>query len=398
MPLGPRERPDRLGPGERPPPRRRTWSGRAAGPVTDMLSATPHRAGQADALAAYDYDLPPGRIAQAPARRRVQARLMVLPRLEQGWKHSRVGQLTRLLAPGDLLVLNDTQVVPARLFFVKSTGGRVEVLLLQPAHPLRQEEDGSQEHPVLVRSHRGVDSGSLLRLEADPTVEARVLERGERGKARLWLSRPALELARQFGQVPLPPYLKRPQGPEEGDRRRYQTVYAAHPGAVAAPTAGLHLSRELLAALTRREIETARVTLHVGYGTFAEPSAADLAAGRLHREWVSISPEASQAVADCRARGGRVIAVGTTSLRALEWRAGPGGIPRPGQGWCDLLIAPGHAFKVVQGLLTNFHLPRTSLLMLVAALVGRERVLGAYEEAVETGYRFYSYGDAMLVI
>jgi S-adenosylmethionine:tRNA ribosyltransferase-isomerase len=167
---------------------------------------------------------------------------------------------------------------------------------------------------------------------------------------------------------------------------------------VAAPTAGLHFSPELLAALKRRGVETTRLTLHVGYGTFAEPSAADLMAGRLHAEWVEISDEASRTVAQTKARGGRVVAVGTTSLRALEWRPGPGGVPRPGAGWCELLIAPGFGFQVADALLTNFHLPRTTLLMLVAALGGPKRVLAAYAEAVERGYRFYSFGDAMLLI
>jgi S-adenosylmethionine:tRNA ribosyltransferase-isomerase len=323
---------------------------------------------------------------------------MQLGRSSGAWRHARVAQLTRLLGPGDLLVVNDTRVVPARLFAHKPSGGRVEMLLLAPANPLERLDNGSEVHQVLLRSHRQLPVGQELSLEGAPEQKALILERGPRGRAKVSLSRPALELAEVWGQVPLPPYIKRPQGPEPGDRRRYQTVYASQAGAVAAPTAGLHLSPELLAALARRGVELAKLTLHVGYGTFAEPSPADLAAGRLHAEWVELPESTCQAVARAKAGGGRVVAVGTTSLRALEWRCGPGGVPRAGAGWCDILIAPGHRFQAVDGLITNFHLPRTTLLMLVSALAGRERVLEAYAEAVRQGYRFYSFGDAMMVI
>ncbi len=362
-----------------------------------MLAASLGSAGGSDPLAAYDYYLPPERIAQHPAPRRVQARLMLLPRRGGELGHGRVAHLLRWLKPGDLLVMNDTKVVPARLQARKPTGGRVEILLLAPARPQSCQGEG-EIHQVLLRSHRPPRPGSKLVLEGEPPLELEVLERGRRGRYLLRLPGSGLELAQKRGQVPLPPYIKRPQGPGREDRRRYQTVYARRPGAVAAPTAGLHLSPELLAALARREVATARLTLHVGYGTFAEPSPLDLAAGRLHPEWVEISPALSEAVARTRARGGRVVAVGTTSLRALEWRVGPGGAPLAGRGWCDLLIRPGHRFRVADGLMTNFHLPRTTLLMLVSAMAGRQRVLGAYAEAVERGYRFYSYGDAMLII
>ncbi len=363
-----------------------------------MAQTSPHSNGPQDLLAAYDYDLPPELIAQAPARRRVQARLLHLPRLAGEIRHHRVAELTRLLKPGDLLVLNDTRVVPARLMAAKPSGGRVEILLLSPAQPQQRLEGGRELHQCLLRSHKTLAPGLSLLLAGKPEAWVRVLERGERGQALVEFPAPALELAAARGATPLPPYIKRPRGPDADDARRYQTVYAAHPGAVAAPTAGLHLSRELLAALARRGVASATLTLHVGYGTFAEPDPAQLAAGRLHAEWVSISPEASRAVARTRERGGRVIAVGTTSLRSLEWRPGPGGVPQAGEGWCDLLIAPGHQFRVADGLITNFHLPRTTLLMLVAALAGRERVLAAYGQAMERGYRFYSYGDAMLII
>ncbi|MCB2228383.1 MAG: tRNA preQ1(34) S-adenosylmethionine ribosyltransferase-isomerase QueA [Desulfarculaceae bacterium] len=337
-------------------------------------------------------------IAQSPARRRVMARLMSLPRDGGAVGHHKVAALTKLLRPGDLLVLNDTQVVPARLSAMKPTGGKVELLLLSPAQPQRREADGRELHQCLMRSHRPIKEGARLILPGEPEMELRVLGKGERGKTLVEFPAPALALAAGRGATPLPPYIKRPDGPDSQDQGRYQTVYAAHPGAVAAPTAGLHLSQALLAALARRGIEHTRLTLHVGYGTFAEPDPADLAAGRLHAEWVRVPEEASQAVAAAKKRGGRVIAVGTTSLRALEFKAGPGGVPQAGEGWCELLIAPGHQFRAADGIITNFHLPRTTLLMLVAALAGRERLLAAYAEAMERGYRFYSYGDAMLVV
>ncbi len=367
--------------------------------VENMLPASQQPAEGQSPLMAYDYRLPPGRIADRPARRRVQARLLVLAG-RQAPVHQKVAHLTRWLKPGDLLVLNDTRVVPARLVGRKPTGGKVEVLLLSPARP-QDREPGVELHQALLKSHRPLAAGAEIMIPAQdgrPEVRLQVLSRGERGQALVRVPGSALELARERGQVPLPPYIKRPQGPLAEDARRYQTVYAAQEGAVAAPTAGLHLSPALLAALERRGVATARLTLHVGYGTFAEPRPQDLAAGRLHAEWVDLPQQTSLAVARTRARGGRVIAVGTTSARALEWRAGPGGVPRPGAGWCDLLIAEGHRFRVVDGLMTNFHLPRTTLLMLVSALAGRQRVLAAYAEAIERGYRFYSYGDAMLII
>lgn len=362
-----------------------------------MLPASQAPGPGADPLAEYDYFLPPERIAQSPARRRVQARLMLLPRGGDGWRHERVARLTRLLAPGDLLVVNDTRVVPARTHWRKPSGGRVEMLLLAPAAPVRRLPGGGEVHHVLLRGLRTLAPGQELALEGAPERTARVLERGERGRALVALPLSGLELARRWGQTPLPPYIKRPQGPVAADVQRYQTVYARNEGAVAAPTAGLHLSPELLAALARREVGLARLTLHVGYGTFAEPDPADLAAGRLHAEWVEAPESAIAAVTAAKARGGRVVAVGTTSLRALEWAAAEGGLS-PRRGWCDILIGPGFAFQAADGLLTNFHLPRTTLLMLVAALAGRDRVLAAYAEAVLQGYRFYSFGDAMLIL
>lgn len=362
-----------------------------------MLAAAQGTVGGVDPLAAYDYHLPPERIAQRPAPRRDQSRLLVLPRRGGPISHQGMADFADRLRPGDLLVLNDTKVVPARLTAFKPTGGRVEILLLSPANPRETSPEGEVQE-VLLRSHRPVKAGARLSLAGDPPTDVLVLKKGARGKALVRFPSPALALAEARGDVPLPPYIKRPQGTRPEDRERYQTVYARRPGAAAAPTAGLHLTNRLLAVLRRRGVETAALTLHVGYGTFAEPAPEDLAAGRLHAEWVEVPEETCRAAARTRERGGRVTAVGTTSLRALEWAAGPGGIPRPRRGWCDLLIGEGYSFRAVDGLLTNFHLPRTTLLMLTAALAGRDRVLAAYAEAVKRGYRFYSFGDAMLII
>lgn len=360
-----------------------------------------------DPLAAYEYELPQELVAQTPARRRVMARLLVLGRGSGEMSHEGIWRLPRLLDAGDLLVLNNTKVVPARMWAYKPTGGRVEVLLLSPGTPVRRGPDGSEDHQVLLRAHRALHEGQVLTLAGpgdagkdDGTQRGEsltLLQKGDKGRWLVSLEGSGLRVAARYGDVPLPPYIRRPDGPGQDDAQRYQTVYADQPGAVAAPTAGLHFSPELLRALQRRGVEIARLTLHVGYGTFAEPSAKDLAAGRLHAEWVRVGDEVSQAVARTKQHGGRVIAVGTTAMRALEWRAKDGGV-QPGEGWCDLLINEGHEFKVADGMLTNFHLPRTTLLMLVAALAGREPVLAAYREAVKRSYRFYSYGDAMLIV
>ncbi len=348
-----------------------------------------------DILAAYDYDLPPGRIAQHPARRREAARLMRLERASGLLEHGTIAELPSILRPGDLLVMNDTKVVPARLLALKPSGGLVEVFLLSPAQPVEVCPNGWETHQVLIR---GKISHSTLYLQKNPQVELKLVEKKERGQALLAFPGSALKLAALFGSTPLPPYIKRPDGDKPLDKLRYQTVYAKRDGAVAAPTAGLHLSKNLLAKLQGLGVGLGYITLHVGYGTFAQPEAQDLAQGRLHGEWAEITPRLAAQHAACRAAGGRVIAVGTTSARALEWASASGRQLQAMNGLCGLLIAPGFVFQAIDGLLTNFHLPRTTLLMLVAALAGRQRVMAAYQEAVRLGYRFYSYGDAMLIL
>jgi S-adenosylmethionine:tRNA ribosyltransferase-isomerase len=350
--------------------------------------------------ALFDYSLPDGRVAQEPAPRRQDARLLVLPRRSGPITHRRIADLPDLVAPGDLLVLNDTRVVPARLWGVKGSGGRVELLVLPPdarSRMMTVQEADSEVRPCLLRASRRPRPGETIALaEASATV----LEDGAGGEARVrFRGRPLAALLAQHGEVPLPPYIRRePDDPRAAaDRERYQTVFARVPGAVAAPTAGLHLTSGILSRLEENGIETAKLTLHVGPGTFRPVTARRAEEHVLPPEQYCLDAATVAAVQRARRRGGKVIACGTTVVRVLEARAGKDGEVRHGSGWCDLLILPGHRFRVVDGVLTNFHLPRTSLLMLVCAFAGRRRVLATYQAAISAGYRFYSYGDAMLV-
>lgn len=348
-----------------------------------------------------DYDLPPQLIAQHPSARREEARLLCLERRTGAVRHQRVLDLPEHLRAGDVLVVNDTRVRPARLRARRATGGAVELLLLEPA-----PQAGAGAWTALVSANRPPRPGEVLAVQAGgaPTgAGVRLLERSPGGP---WTVAPAdgLDLPgimARWGELPLPPYIHR--APDDGaaaaDRERYQTVYAREEGAVAAPTAGLHLTHALLDRVRERGVEVAQVTLHVGLGTF-QPIAAETTEGhRMHAEAYAVPEAAAQAVRRARARGGRVVAVGTTSVRTLEAAAlaSPDGLPQAGRGSTSLFIEPGFAFRVVDALLTNFHLPRSTLLALVSALAGRERVLAAYREAVAQQYRFYSYGDAMLI-
>jgi S-adenosylmethionine:tRNA ribosyltransferase-isomerase len=335
-------------------------------------------------LADFDYALAPERVAQHPPAERDGARLLVLDRAGGGVRHARVRDLPGFLAPGDLLVVNATRVLPARLRGTKAgTGGGVEALLLGPgARP--------GEHRALVRGR--VREGLKLRFgELDAEVGAVAPD----GEVALRFAADAAPY--RLGETPLPPYIRRTAA-DARDAERYQTVYAREPGSVAAPTAGLHLSHALLGALGAAGIERAEVVLHVGPGTFRPLRDADLAAGRLHAEPFELPDACAEAVARARERGGRVVAVGTTAARVLESCAEADGRVRAARGTTDLFLRPGSRFRVVDALLTNFHLPRSSLLLLVAAFAGRERVLRAYAEAAAGGYRFWSYGDAMLCL
>ncbi|HUL80998.1 MAG TPA: tRNA preQ1(34) S-adenosylmethionine ribosyltransferase-isomerase QueA [Gammaproteobacteria bacterium] len=332
----------------------------------------------------FHYDLPRELIAQAPLAERGASRLLVLDGATGAVDDGRFTDLPALLRAGDLLVLNDTRVLPARLSGKRApSGGRVELLL--------ERVLGSRRVLAQLRASHMPKVGAEIELAGG--ARARVDKRDE-SFVELTLDRDAASLWREHGEVPLPPYIER--APEASDRERYQTVFARAQGAVAAPTAGLHFDEALFAALAARGVERAFLTLHVGAGTFAPVRAERVEEHELHAEWLSVSAELCAAVARCRARGGRVVAVGTTSVRALETAARTGELA-PFEGESALFIYPGFRFRVVDVLVTNFHLPESSLLMLVAAFAGRDRTLAAYRHAVAERYRFFSYGDAMLV-
>lgn len=335
-------------------------------------------------VADFDFELPEERIAQRP-RPRGESRLLVLD-AEQDARHRRIGDLPELLRPGDLLVVNDTRVIPARLFARRRDGGgRIELLLAERIDDVTWE--------CLLRPGRRARPGTNLVLSEE--LEAEVVGVAEDGRRRVRFSAPVEPYLEQLGHVPLPPYIARPD--EAEDRDRYQTVWARQPGAIAAPTAGLHFTPELLAALDRRGVERVAVTLHVGLGTFKPVTAELVHEHRMDAERYEIPEAASTAIATARVEGRRIVAVGTTVVRTLESAAlAGGGTVLTGSGRTELFVTPGFRFGVVDALLTNFHLPRSTLLMLVSAFAGRERVLAAYREAIDAGYLFYSYGDAML--
>jgi len=342
--------------------------------------------GMHDDLAAWDFELPADRIAAHPVTPRDAARLRVLSIDASEPDHdAHVSDLPTLLQPGDRLVVNDSRVLPARLFAERASGARVEVLLL-----------GVGPGPVmaLMRPAKKVKDGETLRVEGGGAIT--VLDRDEEaGTVRVQTDPPPALLMQAHGSMPLPPYLGRDA--TDADRERYQTVYAKEPGSAAAPTAGLHFTPDLLNRLVEAGIGVSAVTLHVGIGTFRPLRAEDVAAGVLHPEVWHVPVETAEAVAATRAHGGRVIAVGTTALRALEASLLDGRVAAGG-GTTRLFLRPPQRPRAVDGLMTNFHLPRSSLLMLVACFIGRDRLMRTYASALEGGYRFFSYGDAMLLV
>jgi len=340
-------------------------------------------------LSDFDYLLPPDLIAQEPADKREAARLMTLERQSGNIGEKGISDLAGLLRRGDLLVLNDTRVIPARLFGAKESGGRVELFLVKK---LIQPGVVWQ---CLIRASKPPRPGTVICLAEG--IAATVEQRGEEETwivsfspeegFEAWLER--------SGSMPLPPYIKRAAG--ERDRERYQTVFAREKGAVAAPTAGLHFTEALLTEIASRGVEIATLTLHVGLGTFLPVRVDDLRNHRMHREYYRIPEETAKAVNARKISGGRVVAVGTTTTRALEQGAAGDGMLRAGEGEADIFICPGYGFKVVDAMITNFHLPKSTLLMLVCAFAGKELLLRAYAEAVQRRFRFYSYGDAMFI-
>lgn len=361
--------------------------------------------GSGERLSDYDFELPPGRIAAHPAERRDESRLLVVPRDGGPSRHLRFRDFADLPAPGDLLVVNESRVLPARLLGHKPSGAAAEILLVRPvADAGGAEVDGCGARAgvgeallweALVRPGAKLKPGRVVDVADDLRVEIVRPAPGGGRVVRLHTSLPVAEALERHGHMPLPPYIDRPD--DDDDRVRYQTVYARTPGSIAAPTAGLHFTPELLERLEQRGVARTAISLHVGIGTFRPVATDDPREHEMHAELYHVPDAAVDAVAEARARGGRVWAVGTTVVRTLESVAdGRGGI-RAGSGTTTLFVRPPFEFQVVDGLVTNFHLPRSTLLMLVSAFVGRGTVLDAYAEAIRHGYRFYSYGDAMVV-
>lgn len=343
-------------------------------------------------LAAYSYDLPEALIAQNPVTPRDSARLLVVESQET-YQHRHFRDLCDLLLPGDLLVLNNTRVIPARLCGTRHSGGAAEVLLIEPVaadrwlalvKPGRRLQPGSQ-----IEFGNGAGTVMTALVEArDPATNGRIL------KLTAHNGQPVDELIEQLGQVPLPPYITQTDSLPE----QYQTVFAQRRGAIAAPTAGLHFTEQLLTELADKGIHTAEVTLHVGIGTFRPVEVTDIETHTMHQERIEVSAATVEKIQHTKASGGRVIAVGTTSTRALEGTVAACGQLQPYSGKTDLFIYPGYQWQVIDGLITNFHLPGSSLLMMVSALIGRERLMQLYEAAIARQYRFYSFGDAMIVL
>ena len=350
-------------------------------------------------LSAYNYDLPEECIAQHPANKRDNSKLMVLNTADTTVEHKHFSDLSSIINDGDMLVVNDTRVFPARLFGKKETGGKVEVFLLE--FPAKDHQNRNCAFATaLIKASKRPRKGSTITI--NKSLSCIITEEMGNGKVTLQLQydpeKGLAESLQQAGQVPLPPYIVRKDGCTKEDVNRYQTVYASRPGAVAAPTAGLHFTEQILDDLAQRGISIGKVTLHVGYGTFAPVREEDITRHQIHKEYLSIPQETVTQIEKTKLRGGKIWAVGTTTVRALEYGALATGKLTPAEGWCDLYIYPGFKFKVIDNLITNFHLPDSSLMFLVSALCGRRTLLDCYEKAIQSGYRFFSYGDAMAII
>jgi len=343
----------------------------------------------------YNYDLPDDLIAQKPVDQRDRSKLLFLHKETGRLSHHKFYEIYDLLLPTDLLVLNDTQVIPARLLGKKDTGGKAEVFILD--YPGGRKNPGCNELVLkcLIKASKRPKNGTPLFFSRG--LQARVVKCQEGIYTVKFSSKDNFEsLLDRIGHVPLPPYIKRNDCKD--DRTSYQTVYASQKGAVAAPTAGLHFSKELLKKISEKGVEIVSVTLHVGYGTFLPVRVSDIRDHKIHSEWYAISKDTADVINHAKTKGRRIIAVGTTCVRALEYASDNRGNVLHGGGNCDLFIYPGYKFRVVDGLITNFHLPGSTLLMLVSAFGGRELVLRAYETAVNSEFRFFSYGDGMILL
>ena len=351
-------------------------------------------------LSDYDYHLPESSIAQSPCENRSDSRLMHIQRKGHQVNHCRFADLEDILQPGDLLVVNNTRVIPARIYGKKSTGGQVEILIIDYAGGMKSlAEKGVFECDCLLRASRSPKPGAVIDLGNGQTAEV-TASQGYVSQVRFPGGADFISHLKEEGEMPLPPYIKRNDAGDEvkeQDQEQYQTVYAAKEGAVAAPTAGLHFTDELMDRLKAKGVSLAQVTLHVGYGTFVPVRCDDIRDHDIHSEYYEVSEETAHAINRAKAEGRRVVAVGTTSVRTLEFIADEQGQIQPGMGSCNLYIYPGYTFKCVDAMVTNFHLPKSTLLMLVSAFHDREKMISAYETAVAEGYRFFSYGDAMFI-
>ena len=345
---------------------------------------------------AYDFTLPESQIAQTPAPNREDSKLLVLNRESDSTVQASMGQFPEYLTGNEVLVVNDTRVVPARLYVTKETGGKVELLILPPG-PNPDPRFAS----AMSRASRPLSPGMKLFIDGDSKASLMVKEVEGGGRVHLEFLNPGgvREILMRHGSVPLPPYIRRDpeQGPGEEDKARYQTVFARNKGAVAAPTAGLHFTASLVTRIENMGVPVVSVTLHVGPGTFMPVREHDLRKHQVEAEWVSMGFETARVLNKARTEGKRIVAVGTTVVRTLEALVAEDGSFSSTEKLTDLTIRPDHRFKAVDGLLTNFHLPKSSLLVLVSAFCGRERVLNAYKEAIDSNFRFYSYGDAMYI-
>ena len=344
----------------------------------------------------YDYHLPEERIAQKPAKRRDRSKLLVMDRKTGEIAHYKFYDIYHLFEPSDVLVVNDTKVVPARLLGQKKTGGKAEVLILDfPGITRNRTDAGECVCRCLIKTKKKPKNGEPLFFEQ--SLEAKIINFEDGIYTVRFLYQGKFErLLERIGHVPLPPYIRRDD--DKNDRTSYQTVYADAKGAVAAPTAGLHFSKDLLENLKKKGVTIAAITLHVGFGTFSPVRVPDIRDHRMQSEWYSVSKDTARKINVSKKAGHRIVAVGTTAVRTLEYAADESHMIVAGNGNCDLFIYPGYRFNIVDAMLTNFHLPKSTLLMLVSAFSTRENVLKAYQKAIEKQYRFYSYGDAMLIV
>jgi S-adenosylmethionine:tRNA ribosyltransferase-isomerase len=337
----------------------------------------------------FDYHLPPSLVAQYPPPQRGETSLMILHRQTGVIEHRAFGDIARYLNPSDLLVMNNTRVLPARIIGKKETGGRVEILLIPSWNGM------GGEWKALIKGAGKMKRGARIRFEQGLEGEVGEVKDGK-GKVSFSGQGEVMDVLRKIGHIPLPPYIKR--GDEGLDRERYQTVFAEREGSIAAPTAGLHFTHALLQSLRENGVHATMITLHIGIGTFAPVKARDIEDHTMEAEWIEISEETAREIEGTKARGGKVIAVGTTTTRALESISNGSGGVRPGKGMTSLFIYPPYRFGVIDGLVTNFHLPKSTLVMLASAFAGKDLLMRAYREALRRKYRFYSYGDAMLIL